>query len=238
MADGPEKPGNASVRFTTATNLLVILIAIVVVSDPGGPIRTQIQHWVDQRQDRRIAEQTWTSITASSSPEPDNVGRPIVAVEFIDYQCRFCRRMETVKEQVGMPAGRVVTRHLPLEHIHPNASLAASISICAEARIPEDWQKVHRVLYEISDSLHAIDWPEKLEAAGVGQAGAVTECLDTEIPQLRLKEDQRYATLYRITGTPSYVFPHSVHRGAVGAETWAAWLDAATSGRYGAGQRE
>lgn len=60
----------------------------------------------------------------------------VTVVEFVDYDCRFCREQHErlrpmLEEQRG--AVRVVLKHVPSER-HPGAKRAAIIAICAEAQ--------------------------------------------------------------------------------------------------------
>lgn len=58
----------------------------------------------------------------------------VTVVEFVDYDCRFCKELHEslspmLEEQQS--AVRVVIKHVPLEK-HPEARRAAAMSICAE----------------------------------------------------------------------------------------------------------
>ncbi|NUP07527.1 MAG: thioredoxin domain-containing protein [Polyangiaceae bacterium] len=60
----------------------------------------------------------------------------VTVVEFVDYDCRFCKDLHAafaplLEEQQG--AVRVVLKHVPLDK-HPTARRAAFASICAEAQ--------------------------------------------------------------------------------------------------------
>lgn len=227
MREAHGKRSGASTRLTTATNIVVILVAGAMALDGNGPIRTQFGTWVDQYRDRRTAEEMWASVTEGLDRFVGGDSAPIAVVEFTDYQCPYCRRMDVIKQQANIADVRVVIRHLPLERLHPNASLAAQISICTEALAPADWLKVHRLLYQTSDSLHVMDWPNRLRSIGLPGASEIETCVQSDLPSQRLAEDRQYAELYRITGTPSYVFPKYVQRGAVDADKWVDLLTAA-----------
>src|SRR5215471_12266119 len=58
-------------------------------------------------------------------------------VEYVDFECPFCRRLDDVLAPVlaKYPGRvRVVRKHVPLTKIHPHAEAAARASVCAEAQ--------------------------------------------------------------------------------------------------------
>jgi protein-disulfide isomerase len=64
-----------------------------------------------------------------------NPEAPVMIVEFSDYQCPYCQRVEpTVKELLAKYGDKVslAYRDLPLRQIHPQAQIAAEASRCAE----------------------------------------------------------------------------------------------------------
>ena len=61
----------------------------------------------------------------------------VTVVDFIDFQCPFCRRMhERLSAALGKVGGpiRVVRKMVPLERIHPQAMSAAIAWCCADAQ--------------------------------------------------------------------------------------------------------
>lgn len=72
---------------------------------------------------------------AAEGPSRGPVGAPVTIVEFADFQCPFCRRLEPSLEHLlaRYPTQvRLVYRHYPLTEIHPEALHAAQASVCAE----------------------------------------------------------------------------------------------------------
>jgi protein-disulfide isomerase len=59
---------------------------------------------------------------------------PVKVVEFADFQCPFCVRLEPTLQQLhhDLPESvRIEYRHLPLTNLHPEAQRAAEASVCA-----------------------------------------------------------------------------------------------------------
>jgi protein-disulfide isomerase len=62
-------------------------------------------------------------------------------VEYVDFECPFCRRLDEVLAPVlAKHPGRVrvVRKHVPLVKIHPHADAAARAAVCAEAQSKGD----------------------------------------------------------------------------------------------------
>jgi len=62
---------------------------------------------------------------------------PVTLVEYGDFQCPYCRQAESVVRELLEAFGddlRLVWRHLPLSHLHPDAQLAAEAAEAAGAQ--------------------------------------------------------------------------------------------------------
>lgn len=134
-----------------------------------------------------------------------DAGRPTI-VEFIDFECPFCRRqharMSAVLEAVAgadEPAPvEVVYKHLPLP-MHPNAREAARVACCAEeqGRGPQ-----------MVDAMFARDdlSPESCQecAAEIGlDPLALQECLGSSRPDARLHADAEEARALGVRRLPT-----------------------------------
>jgi len=135
---------------------------------------------------------------------------PVTVVEFIDYQCPFCRRVEATREQLRQKYGNQVrfsVRHNPLP-FHPRALPAARLAIEAfkEKGNAVFWQAHQRLLqleelddaklFAIAESLHL----DRERARRAIESAAHQEVLD---------EDQAVASTVKASGTP-YFFINGV----------------------------
>lgn len=202
------------------TNAAVLVLLAYLLFHPSGPIITHYDQWRWSQEEARLVQSNWDRLTEGIATLGG--GSDVVAVEFIDYECRFCQQMEEMRRSIDV-AGRSprAFRHLPLDRIHPNARLAAEISICGEV-FPDAWPRLHEALYDTADNLGSTTWIEDLQGARLSAAEwkVIKECIDSGLADDRLEQDREFAEMLRIRGTPTYVFPDGVVRGAMTREEY------------------
>ena len=72
---------------------------------------------------------------AAIGPSLGPADAPVTIIEFGDYECPFCRRLEPTLESVLKQYShqvRFVFRNFPLTQIHPDAMHAAEAAVCAQ----------------------------------------------------------------------------------------------------------
>lgn len=153
---------------------------------------------------------------------------PVVIVEFLDYQCPYCRKAqdevlpvlrETYPEEV-----RVELRHLPLE-IHPSAAAAARAVITAgeQGKAAE---------------FHEALWAEQAKGGGLGFATflRLAKQLDLDVERFqrdfqtravaqKLTEDVLLARRLGVHGTPGFFVNGRYLEGARNPATFTALID-------------
>ncbi|HEX5707637.1 MAG TPA: thioredoxin domain-containing protein [Pyrinomonadaceae bacterium] len=160
------------------------------------------------------AQSAQTSAIAPGPPgaQPPRVrGADSAAVtleEFGDYQCPPCGRVHPVLNKIERDyAGRVriIFRHLPLQSIHKNASLAARAA--EAAGIQGRFWEMHDKLYE-----HQEQWSEALDPRPLFAAYAAEIKIDVEkfksdidkpLTSSRIIADLQRADGLRVSGTPT-----------------------------------
>lgn len=130
-------------------------------------------------------------------PVPDVIAKEIAAsppgmvtvVDFVDYECPFCRRTNTALEPVVQAnAGRlhVVRRHVPL-HMHPHAMDAARAACCGEKL--GKGEEMSKALLNAEVETLTPEGCEKL-ASGLGlQSEAYASCVQDPSTQSRIDAD-------------------------------------------------
>ncbi len=129
----------------------------------------------------------------------------VTVVAFSDFQCPFCRGLLSFSDSLrasGQPI-RVVYRHL-ISPAHAKARGAAAAFECAaqEGRA----NVMHRMLFELPDSLRSEAWWSLARLAGVTDSAAFQACLASEAVGARISEDSIAAIRLGVRGTPTLLF--------------------------------
>jgi len=127
---------------------------------------------------------------------------PITIVEFSDFQCPYCRKVEpTVKELLAKhPEVKFSYRDFPLRDIHPQAEGAAESSRCAEDQ-GKYWE-YHDVLFasEKVDHDAQLDIARKLRL----DEKKFEECLSSGKSKSEIDKDIDAGTQAGVNGTPGF----------------------------------
>jgi protein-disulfide isomerase len=127
----------------------------------------------------------------------------VTVVEFLDYQCPYCHRVQGVVDDiVGRYAGKVrfVHRDFPLD-MHPQAAVASRAAHCAGEQ-SRFWE-YHKNLLTVPGDMSEQDL--KTRAASVQlNAGKFGSCLASDRHGQRVQETMDYGVQLGITGTPTF----------------------------------
>jgi protein-disulfide isomerase len=165
-------------------------------------------------------------IDTQNEPARGPADAAVTLVEFGDFQCPYCARLEpTLKEVVKHYAGKVrlVFRQFPLQNIHPHAQVAAEASLCAREQ-GKFWQ-LHDAMYANQDALTAKDL--KATAAKLGMnAKQFDACLDGHKYNSKIQADMKAGEQAGVNGTPAlFVNGRPVPGGAVAYDVLAKVID-------------
>jgi protein-disulfide isomerase len=142
-------------------------------------------------------------VAAGDSPAKGPANAPVEMIEFSEFQCPFCLRVNPTLQQVMSTYGdrvRWVHRHYPLPN-HPNAQPAAEASACA-AEQGKFWPYYDR-LFANQSRLSVADLKEHAVAIGV-DAARFNACLDTHKLKKVVDEDIRAGAEAGVSGTPAF----------------------------------
>ncbi|HEU4834431.1 MAG TPA: thioredoxin domain-containing protein [Pyrinomonadaceae bacterium] len=139
---------------------------------------------------------------------------PVVTiVEFSDFECPFCKQVQSVLKQVVETYGRdvrLVFKHLPLEG-HRNSLPAARAAYCA-AEQDRFWQ-FHDALFA-AGNLSPPVFEQIASDLGLGLP-KFQECVTSERSRAAVVKDIEAARRLRIESTPSFVVNGKVINGAL-----------------------
>ena len=149
----------------------------------------------------------------------------VTVVEFSDFHCPFCRRVQPTLTQLLAKyptAVKLVYKHMPLDQLHPQARRAAEASWCAQQQ-GKFWQ-YHDLLYAGGP-----DGSDATLSAVAGRAGldpaVYQECMASgkaaEVVQQQVDEGAKFG----VSGTPGFFVNGRFLNGAVPLETFVQVID-------------
>ncbi len=163
-------------------------------------------------------------IIGDHSPSRGPVDAPIVLVEYTDFQCPFCGRvqpaLESLRERYG-DSIRMVFKHLPLA-MHQQAQFAAEASLCAGDQ--DGFWPMHDWLF----INHTTISRETVLAQATEQGldiDALNVCLDEGTHTADVAADLKEAGSFGITGTPGFTVNGRILTGAQPFENFVKVID-------------
>ena len=147
------------------------------------------------------------------SPVKGATNQRVTIVEFSDFECPFCKQVQSVLTQTLESYGRTVRlvfKHLPLEG-HRNSLPAARAAYCA-AEQDRFWQ-FHDAVFA-AGNLSPPVFEQIASDLGLGLP-KFQECVASERSRAAVIKDIEAARLLRIESTPSFVVNGKVIKGAL-----------------------
>ncbi len=135
----------------------------------------------------------------------------LTIVEFLDYQCPFCRKAAGVLRQLQFnnPSQvAIVLRQLPGHDQSLHAAIAAE---CAGRA--GHFAEYHDRLFQLFDSLGAKRWTDIAHEVGVEDTNSFTRCLADSVVTATIDRDKRAAGEFGITGTPTFLINDRLYVG-------------------------
>ena len=140
---------------------------------------------------------------AASNPTLGRATAPVTVVEFSDYQCPYCQRVEPTLKRLREAYGdklRFVWKDFPLTQIHPQAFKAGEAAHCAGDQ-GKYWE-LHDVLFNKQQELQPPDL--KRHAAELGlDANAFNQCLDSSKHGERVRDGVSEGGALGVNSTPT-----------------------------------
>lgn len=155
---------------------------------------------------------------ATTGPEQGPADAPVTIVEFSDFQCPYCGRLEPelVKLLKSYPDKvRLIYRNMPLPSLHPNAMIAAEAGVCARDQ-GKFWQ-MHDLMFAEQNALGAEALKEKAKRLGL-DTKRFDQCLDGGSAMNAIKADETASRDLGLSATPSTFINGRFVNGAVSYE--------------------
>ncbi len=162
---------------------------------------------------------------AAEGPSKGPAGAPVTIVEFSDFECPFCGRVNPTIAKVRETYGdkvQVVFRQFPLD-IHKNARKAGEASLCADEQ-GKFWQ-MHDGMFGDPKNL-GVDGLKAI-AAGIEEldAEAFNACLDSGRYAGAVEKDLADGARAGVSSTPAFFINGRYLSGAQPFETFAEIID-------------
>jgi predicted DsbA family dithiol-disulfide isomerase len=159
---------------------------------------------------------------ASDGPIRGAENAPVTLIEFADFQCPYCNRLESLLRTVlaRYPTQvKLVYRQLPIPQLHPQAQLAAQVSLCA-AEQNKFWP-IHDSLFAFFADKGELDGNTLAmlgEAAGLDPE-ALGACLQSGRVDPLIARDVAAADALGVDGTPALFLNGRPLRGGVSEQS-------------------
>ncbi len=143
-------------------------------------------------------------VDLSQAPVRGPEDAKVTIIEFSDFQCPFCRRVQPALQQIRDKYGDNVRwsfKDLPLNNIHPEAQKAAEAARCAQDQ-GKFWE--YRAAMFAATALSKEIHPKTAAELGLDTA-KFEACLDSGEKQAAVQADSDEAQSLGITGTPAFV---------------------------------
>ena len=134
-------------------------------------------------------------------------------VEFLDYQCGFCKKAQPDLTELVTSDGdiRLIVKEMPI--LGPGSDLAARAAIATLiADGPESYERLHAKLMSSKGQVTDASLDKALVEVGLDPAAIRTAMTDPEVDR-RIAATQDLAGKLGISGTPTFVFDNQMVRG-------------------------
>jgi protein-disulfide isomerase len=153
-------------------------------------------------------------VEAGDSPRLGSGKAPVQIIEFADYECPYCQKVNAdlakLREQFGDQVS-LAYKDFPLP-MHPLAARAAEAARCAGVQ-GKFWE-FHDSLFE-TKKLHVSDMKQEARALNL-DGTRFDQCLDSGEQIATVKKDAQEAQRLGIQGTPSFFINGHFMSGAIG----------------------
>ena len=166
-----------------------------------------------------------TQITADDDPGKGPANAPVTIIEFSDFQCPFCSRVNPTLARIRDRYGdsvRIVFRDLPILQIHPQAAKAAEAASCANDQ-GKFWE-MHDTLFANQQRLDVASLKNHAATLGL-DAAAFEKCLDGGKYTAEWQKDSADAEKAGVQSTPAFFVNGRPIVGAVPYEQFAEVID-------------
>jgi protein-disulfide isomerase len=166
------------------------------------------------------------SVDIAGAPVRGTATAPVTIVEYSDFHCPFCRRVQpTLTALLEKYPGQVklVYKHLPLDSLHPQARRVSEASWCA-AKQDKFWAFHDAVYADSSSDASDATLTRYATTAGLDVA-AFTACLAAPETRAAIQRDVAQGEALGLSSTPGFFINGREVRGAQPLEAFVSVID-------------
>ena len=147
---------------------------------------------------------TRVEVSSDGAPVRGKTDAAVTLVEFSDFHCPFCKRVQSTLNQVLAKYPEQVQlyyRHLPLDSLHPQARRAAEAARCAQDQ-GKFWE-YHDIIFEQAPKAEENDLKRYAEQIGL-DIDKFTNCLFQNVHHQAVQKDLDEGSRLGFDGTPAF----------------------------------
>jgi len=166
------------------------------------------------------------TVDITGAPVRGTATAPVTIVEYSDFHCPFCRRVQpTLSALLEKYPGQVklVYKHLPLDSLHPQARRVSEASWCA-AKQDKFWAFHDAVYADSSSDASDATLARYATTAGLDVA-AFTACLADPETRAAIQRDVAQGEALGLSSTPGFFINGREVRGAQPLEAFVSVID-------------
>ncbi len=188
--------------------LCILLVSVALLVRPGSAIHSSFNRWMAIRGIEREVGAQWDDLADAAMPLYDTPGTPEV-IEFLDYECPFCRAASPSVDSAVAAGLRVAIIHLPIP-THQVAMPAAIATVCA-SKVGRGHDAHH--LFISTSAWRADTVLSGLpDIAVFATIPAFASCMEHGDAERQVEKHLALATQLGIRQTPVFVSRHSMLR--------------------------
>jgi len=163
-------------------------------------------------------------VIGDHSPSRGPVEAPVILVEYTDFQCPYCGRVQPTLEKLRERYGdsiRMIFKNLPLA-MHQQAAFAAEAALCAGDQ--GGFWPMHDWLFANHSAINRDAVMTQAKELGL-DVDALNACVDEGRHAAEVQADSKEANSFGITGTPGFSVNGRILTGAQPLESFVKIID-------------
>lgn len=163
---------------------------------------------------RHLSDSTWKQLVKSDLMSGSQEAK-IKIVEFFDYECPYCRRIQPTLDEIRRRYPNdvaIIYRHFPLPY-HSAAYPSAIASECANEQ--GKFESYHAALFEHHGFSKSLNWTNLAMAVGIDDLMRFQECVNLETYSGKITHDMQLAESVQISGVPTLIVEGNIFEGII-----------------------